>query len=365
MIFNEEIEKQLQALPIVGPYKKYLLGLEPEINLADNLNHHFCDDTYPPFESVNLKQSYAKVLLENSPDLSFLEEKLEREVDIFFTNGALAGTEQILHAFCRESEKVLTFSPTFPFYKDICLRKYLDFKVIPLEGENLTDLNIEAAERFSPKVIILCDPNNPIGTRFKANHIEKILIRFKNSLIIIDETYVEFSEHASNLRFLKDYKNVLVLRGLSKGWGMASLRLCAIIGSKNLVEYLKRYCVAYPVSLLSIKDAIRRLADEKDKVFASWKFIRQERNYMIEFLKKHSIFSKIYPSETNFVCCSTSYFKEIKEGLLQQSILVEDVSRIIPSSLRITIGKKIENDLFQKAFLKISKHLMKNLAEGK
>lgn len=365
MAFNEEMEKKLQNLPIVGPYKKYLLGLEPEINLADNLNHYFCDDTYPPFESVTLKQYYTKILIEISPDLSFLEKKLESEVDIFFTNGVLAGTEQILHAFCRESEKVLTFSPTFPFYKDICLRKYLDFKVIPLEGENLTDLNIKAAEKFAPKVIILCDPNNPIGTRFKANHIEKILIRFKNSLIIIDETYVEFSENASNLRFLKDYKNVLVLRGLSKGWGMASLRLCAIVGSKNLIEYLKRYCVAYPVSLLSIKAAITRLADEKDKVFSSWKSIRQERDNMIEFLKKHSIFSKIYPSETNFVCCSTSYFKEIKEGLLQQGILVEDISHILPSSLRLTIGKKAENDLFQKVFLKISAQLTENSAGDK
>ena len=86
---------------------------------------------------------------------------------------------------------------------------------------------------------------------------------------------------------------------------------------------------------------------------------------MIEFLKKHSIFSKIYPSETNFVCCSTSYFKEIKEGLLQQGILVEDISHILPSSLRVTIGKKAENDLFQKVFLKISAQLTENSAGDK
>jgi len=364
MTFNEEIERKLQHLPIVGPYKKYLLALKPRINLADNLNHHFCEDIYPPFDPVLLKQAYLRILTAYYPELVFLDDKIEQDLDIFFTNGVLAGTEQILHTFCRESEKVLTFSPTFPFYKDICRRKYLDFKEISLEGEDLTDLNIEAAEIFTPKVIILCDPNNPIGTRFKVNHIEEVLARFKNSLIIIDETYVEFSENSSNLRFLKNHKNVIVLRGLSKGWGMASLRLCAVIGSKSLIEYLKRYCVAYPVSLLSIKAAISRIMNEKDKVLSSWRSIRQERNKMVEFLKKHPIFSKIYPSETNFVCCSTSHFKEIKEGLLQENILVEDVSHIIPSSLRITIGKKTENDLFRNAFLKISERLTKNLAGG-
>lgn len=365
MTFNEEIERKLQHLPIVGPYKKYLLALKPRINLADNLNHHFCEDIYPPFDPVLLKQAYLRILTAYYPELVFLDDKIEQDLDIFFTNGVLAGTEQILHTFCRESEKVLTFSPTFPFYKDICLRKYLDFKEIPLEGENLTDLNTETAEKFAPKVIILCDPNNPIGTRFEKQHIEEILKKFNNSLIIIDETYVEFSENISNLRFLKKYQNVLVIRGFSKGWGLASLRLCAIFGSKNLIECLKRYCVAYPISLLSIKAAHSRMVDEKDKVFSSWKSIRKERDSMIEFLKKSLMLSKVYPSETNFVCFSTRYFKEIKEGLFQQGILVEDVSHIIPSSLRVTVGKKVENDLFREAFLKISKPLTRNLVRGK
>jgi histidinol-phosphate aminotransferase len=356
--FNEEIERKLQNLSIIGPYKKHLLGLQPKINLADNLNHHFCEDVYPPFESALLKEAYIKTLMEYSPNLSFLDEKLEYDFDVFFINGALAGTEQILHTFCRESEKVLTFSPTFPFYKDICLRKYLDFKEIPLEGEDLTDLNVKAADSFTPKVIILCDPNNPIGTRFKPKHIEEILIHFKNSLIIIDETYVEFSKNSSNLRFLKDYQNLLVIRGLSKGWGMASLRLCAIFGAKNIVECLKRYCVAYPVSFLSIQAAISKFTYEKEVAMSSWKTTRAERDRVFEFLEKEPIISKIYPSETNFICFSCDKYKEIKEYLFQNGILIEDVSHIIPSSLRVTIGTKPENKSFLATFSKISRKLI-------
>ena len=358
MSFNEEIERKLQDLPIVGPYKKHLLGLQPKINLADNLNHYFCEDIYPPFESASLKEAYIKTLIEYSPNLSFLSEKLEQDFDVFFTNGALAGTEQILHTFCRESEKVLTFSPTFPFYKDICLRKYLDFKEIPLEGEDLTDLNVKVADSFAPKIIILCDPNNPIGTRFKPKHIEEILIHFKNSLIIIDETYVEFSKNSSNLRFLKDYQNLLVIRGLSKGWGMASLRLCAIFGAKNLVECLKRYCVAYPVSFPSIQAAISKFTYEKEVAMSSWETIRAERDRVFEFLGKESILSKVYPSETNFICFSCDKYKEIKECLFQEGILIEDVSHIIPFSLRVTIGTEPENRSFLTTFSKISRELV-------
>lgn len=365
MLFNESIKKKLKDLPVVGPYRKYLLDLKPKINLADNLNHHFCEDAYPPFESILLKQTYLKVLTTYYPELIFLEKKMDQDVDVFFTNGVLAGTEQILHTFCRESEKVLTFSPTFPFYKDICLRKYLDFKEVSLDGENLTDLNIKAADSFSPKVIILCDPNNPVGTRFNKQHIEEILEKFKNTLIVIDETYVEFSENPSNLKFLKKYQNVLVIRGFSKGWGLASLRLCAIFGSKNLIECLKRYCVAYPISLLSIKAALSRMVDEKDEVFSSWESTRKERDSIVEFLKKNPLLSKVYPSETNFVCFSTRYSKEIKEGLFQQGILIEDVSHIISSSLRVTAGKKVENDFFREAFLKITDHLTEDLLRGK
>ena len=138
---------------------------------------------------------------------------------------------------------------------------------------------------------------------------------------------------------------------------MASLRLCAIFGAKNLIECLKRYCVAYPIALPSIKEAIFRFTDEKDVVLSSWESIRVERGRIMEFLRVNPILSKVYPSETNFICFSSRKSREIKEGLFQQGILVEDVSHTIPLSLRVTVGTRSENDLFLNAFSKISKHL--------
>ncbi|MBS0186228.1 MAG: histidinol-phosphate aminotransferase family protein [Proteobacteria bacterium] len=341
-----QLEDKISSLPIVGPYKKYKQNIQADINLSDNLNHFLEKDSYPPFECEALKNLYTNILIEDDPSLSFLKKKL---IDSFFINGALEAVSVLLETFCQPLDSVLTFTPTFPFYKDICNRMGFRFNEVSLEGKNLDELNIENAQKFNPKVILICDPNNPTSTRINSSNIEKTLERFKNSLIIIDEAYIDFSSTSSNLRFVNTYSNLIVVRGLSKGWGMASLRLCAIFASHTIIECLKRSSVAYPISKLSIEKALFKFSFEKELVRNSWKLVKEEKKRLTKELTQFSKIQKIYPSDTNFLCLTLKNATDLHHHLLMQGILVENVQHIIPNCLRITIGKPSENDMFLKA----------------
>lgn len=340
---HETLQNTIETNPIVGPYRKHKLNLKPIINLADNLNHFVVEDEYPPFESETLKEAYKKVLILDDGELDFVNKE---GVDIFFINGALEAINLILKSFCQYGDHVLTFTPTFPFYKDICARSSLSFHEIPLIGENLEKLDIEKAKKYNPKVIIVCDPNNPVSTRIDEDDINQLLKAFPESIIVIDETYIDFSDYPSNLRLLKEYKHLIVVRGLSKGWGMAALRICAIVGSEIIIECLKRLSVPYPVSKNAIETALYRFTFTHQKTKETWETIKKEKKILMEKLSDIKEIKKIYESDTNFLCIKLSQAEDLYNYLMSKGLLVEKTTHIIPESLRITVGKQSENETF-------------------
>lgn len=338
--FEKLIADHLRFLPVVGPYKKHIRNLKPEVNLSDNLNH-FLLDHYPPFESEDLKELYTRSLIKDDTSLSFLQED---GFDLFVINGALEGLNLILNTFLKEGDGVVSFEPTFPFYKDVCERQKLNFQPCPLLGTNLDLPDLKKAKTKKPHAIIFCDPNNPTSTRINPVSILDCLESFEDSLIIIDETYMDYSFFPSNLIFLKKYPNLLILRGLSKGWGMASLRMCMIFGQTQTVECLKRFCVPYPVSDLSIQQAKYRISLEEKSIKATWKKIQTERERVSMELRSISTNFFVYPSHTNFLCLNFQNEEALLSYLFSQGILVENISPLLPNCLRITIGTVPENN---------------------
>jgi len=177
------------------------------------------------------------------------------------------------------------------------------------------------------------------------------LLKKNSSIVVIDEAYQPFSSNRGFLTFLKDYDNLLILRTLSK-IGFAGLRVGYLIGDEQFLHEITK--VKLPYNLDSITQCI---ATEALNKFYSQvnKFISQivkERDRLYrELLKIKGV--KVYPSEANFILLQIKNSKEVYKRLINEGILVRELSSTIKNAIRVTVGTKDENDEFLKTLRRI------------
>ncbi len=138
-------------------------------------------------------------------------------------------------------------------------------------------------------MVIFCNPNNPTGSFIEKNQLEKLLSFYKekNIMVLVDETYAEFSRKQSALSLIDSYDNLFVIRGTSKFFALSGLRLGYLLTSnKNMLETLKNISLPWTVNTIAEKIG--------ETVFSDKLFIEEtlkETENSIEYFK--DIISKI------------------------------------------------------------------------
>ena len=138
-------------------------------------------------------------------------------------NGSDQILDLILVNLCSKKTKILTSDPTFGFFEERC--KLYSIPTIKIPFSEKMQLNIDDFIKKSKTadMIYLDSPNNPTGFQFTRNDLKKLIQSFKGP-IIIDEAYVEFAD-SSVVSLVKQFDNLIVVRTLSKAFGLAGLRL--------------------------------------------------------------------------------------------------------------------------------------------
>lgn len=234
------------------------------------------------------------------------------------TNGADEAISYIFNTFVESDDTVLTVEPTFAMpkvyanstgckYKEISYSKKWQF---PLD-EFLSQID------DGVKLIIITTPNSPTGESIKREDLFKILDKAKNSYVLIDETYSNYSEQ-SYTDLLKEYKNVLVAKSMSKDFAIAGLRLGYIISCAENIDYIKRIMSPFSVNVLAAKAGVAAIADVE--YFEGVKSqVRESKQILIDGLK--GLAKKVYPSDANFLCIDWGsraefiYKKLLKAGI--------------------------------------------------
>jgi histidinol-phosphate aminotransferase len=294
---------------------------------------------YPDPEAKTLKKIVSKNLRLNPEN-------------ILFGNGS---DELIYYLITVFGGPVLYPVPTFSMY-GIIAQALSEKKIeIPLDDE--FDLNTEkilaAIKKQKPKLIFLSSPNNPTGNCFSADRILKILTIVKStSLVVIDEAYQPFSSEKGFLPMLNDYKNLVILRTLSK-IGFAGLRVGFLIADKEIIHEVNK--VRLPFNLNSISQAAAAaLIKNPNTIKLHIGLITSERERLLnELWKTKGI--KPYPSEANFILFKVANSDRIYTGLLKKGVLVRNMKGIVNGCLRATIGTKKENNIFIKALKEVMK----------
>lgn len=217
-------------------------------------------------------------------------------------------------------------------------------KTIPLIGDDLTQMDSQEVIKINPKMVFLCDPNNPTGTKFSSEIIHK-LCESLEGFVVVDEAYIEFSDQSSSLFYLNRYKNLIILRTLSKAWRLAGIRCGAIIADPSIIHTLRFVQLPFSLSSLSQEKVKERLL-HPEAAFASWQKIKKNRDFLIQELSLLKNVIKVYKSDTNFIMVVLKDLPHTLNMLNKHRIHVLDCSENHPDSIRVSLGTEEQNQKF-------------------
>ena len=309
-------------------------------------------ERYPEPQPPKLLDGMAK-LYGTSPD------------NIVITRGA---DEAIMHAislFCRPGQdSILINSPAFGVYKvyshAMPVENIIDIHLLKRDGTYALDVaGIKAAlenPKSTIKLVFLTNPNNPTGTLFPQDDLVKICELAKGkAMIIIDETYIEFTDQPSMIERLADFPHMIVLRTFSKSYALAGMRVGAIIsGVPELIKLIHtKVMETYPIPRGSVEAALMVLEPENLKLARSnIQKIIAERTRVEEFFKTQPAVRHIYPSAGNFLMIEMDRPAEFQKFASDKKIILRDFSKGKGSEgcLRISIGTPAQNDAMMLLF---------------
>lgn len=289
---------------------------------------------YPDPHQVDLRNAVSKLL-------NIKAEKL------FFGVGSDEVIDLLIRIFCEPKEdQVMLLEPTYGMYKVACDINNVE-TVAPLLNDSFQIDFAEIEKHYSEKVkiIFVCSPNNPTGNLLNKNDILR-LCKTYNSIVVVDEAYIDFSDSSASLiNEVKNYRNLVVMRTFSKAWGLAGVRLGYCVADKEIISYLFKVKAPYNINALTRYAVLKSITNEEKKKNAVSAII-SERYRVENELKNISAITTVFPSDANYLLVRLPNAKEIQKQLAERGVVIRDRSSQpkLDNCLRITIGTKEENN---------------------
>ncbi|NEW70931.1 aminotransferase class I/II-fold pyridoxal phosphate-dependent enzyme [Streptomyces rhizosphaericus] len=336
---SEYAAPPVTGVPVPGPARFRQVPRFDTIDLSSNTNPFLgAAGEYPHLDTTELADTYLATIA----TLPGHEGVAALSADhLLFSSGSVDGVMLLLAALASPGERVCVTPPTFPLYGHFAHLLRLPVVEVPLHGDDLSRLDTERILAADPRVTILCDPNNPAGTRLDPEQVHELVVRGRG-LVVIDEAYVEFSEQPSYARLIARHDNLIVLRTLSKAWGLAGARCGIALAQPGIIEALRRVQVPFGFTNASQHAVRDRLTDVR-RVVAGIRRIRAERDRMAAALTGHPAVARVFPSETNFLFVRLHKHERVMDQLRGAGIVVADTGRVVPDTCRITIGDRRAN----------------------
>jgi histidinol-phosphate aminotransferase len=274
------------------------------------------------------------------------------EGKLLATRGSSEAIDLLIRTFCQAGKDNIVISPpTFVMYTAFARIQGAEIIGCPLSPESDFAVDIELLlARCTPnsKLVFLCSPNSPTGNVVPISDIVRLLeARKDQSVIVVDEAYIEFSNTESAVGLLPDYDNLVVLRTLSKALALAGARCGAVIGDPALVRLLNAVLPPYALATPVVDSVLRALSS--DDPAASQARIEEtvrERQRLAGLLETIPCVLRMWPSQANFLLVQFRDLEEVQQRLQTERILIRDLSGnpSFDDFARITVGSVDEND---------------------
>lgn len=270
---------------------------------------------------------------------------------ILMTRGSDEGIDLIIRAFCTAGQDAIAITPpVFGMYQvaaHIQNAAVLSFPL--LESEQFQPDLVKMAEEIPAqcKLVFLCSPNNPVGNDLPRSQVLDFCRKLaQQCLIVVDEAYIEFSDQESLTTEVNKHENLVVLRTLSKAWGLAGARLGSLIGQPSLIDLLRKVLPPYPIPE-PVNAIVTKQTDPESQIRAKAQIqeVLSEKKRMHSFLASYPWAQKVFPSSANFILVRFANKSDVMKACQQSGIHLRDQSRQpgLENCLRITIGHPEEN----------------------
>ncbi|SNY46196.1 histidinol-phosphate aminotransferase [Arsukibacterium tuosuense] len=264
---------------------------------------------------------------------------------VLVSRGADEGIELLIRSFCEPKIDSITICPpTYGMYAISAQSNQTAVnKVLLLNSEQLDLAGIFATE---PKLVFICSPNNPTGDLIPRQQIIAVLEHFKGkALVVVDEAYIEFSPEASVVPLLSRYPHLVVLRTLSKAFGLAGLRCGFTLAAPAVICALKKMIAPYPIAEPVAQIAAQALSAQGIvQMQHSVKTINKLRNDFIGAAQQLPGVQRVWPSNANYVLLQVADAADCVAALINADILIRNQSSQLGLSqvVRVSIGSPDE-----------------------
>jgi histidinol-phosphate aminotransferase len=334
---------------IVHALTPYVPGEQPKIQNLIKLNTN--ENPYGPSPRViEALQAEAgdSLRLYPDPDSSRMKAAIAEyhglhTNQVFVGNGSDEVLAHIFQALLKQELPLLFPDITYSFYPVYCGLYGIEYETVPLNAR----FEIAIDDYLRPNGgIIFPNPNAPTGIPLPVAEIERLLQANKDSVVVIDEAYVDFGTESA-VALVKHYPNLLVTHTYSKSRSLAGLRIGYAVGDAGLIEALIRVkdsFNSYPIDRFAEAGAIAALQDE-----AYFQHTRQQvidaREQLVSDLQ--ALGFEVLPSGANFIFARHAGYtgEQLAAGLREQAVIVRHFKKParIADFLRITIGNDAQN----------------------
>lgn len=328
------------------------LGINPD-DILD-----FSVSTNPFMPPPGIKERMKSFSIERYPDscstqlVSRLSEKLLIPRENIFAG---AGTTEIIRlialAYFRQNDPVLILEPTYGEYEVACRiagARVVKFRA-PEENGFMPDINelSEIIRKRRPRAVFICNPNNPTGKYLPRAAIEKVIEVMGDTLLVLDEAYVPFAANRWNSLDLIKCGNVIIMRSMTKDYGLPGLRLGYAVGWKELIETLRAVAPPWNVNVIAQKTGVAVMKRE-EYLQQSLLKIQDSGKYLTGEITRLGF--SIIPSDTHYFLVKVGNATEYRRALLKYGIMVRDCTSFdLPEYVRISTRTKPECEKLIKA----------------
>jgi histidinol-phosphate aminotransferase len=151
-----------------------------------------------------------------------------------------SGSDQIIELLLSTlgGRHATVFSPTFSYFINRCKIHGIKVYQVPLEPDFTLDKKAFVKTAKRTDLIYLCSPNNPTGNQIDRQQMIEVMDSLEDKLVLIDEAYVDFADYSLSCDAIKR-SNVIVLRTLSKAFGLAGARVGYMVSNRKFVKIFK------------------------------------------------------------------------------------------------------------------------------
>jgi histidinol-phosphate aminotransferase len=258
--------------------------------------------------------------------------------EVLAGNGSVELIWLLSQVYLTAGDPVVVVGPTFGEYEAGACR--VGAAVTGIEADEATgfmpdlDLIAETIRRTAPRLVFLCNPNNPTGQALTPDDVRQLLAALGDGLLVVDEAYIELADGVESvIPLLAEDRRLVVLRSLTKSHGLAGVRIGYLLADAGVTDAVNRSQPPWSVNAFAQAAGFAALGDD-EHVAEGRHLSRLARAWLVDGLERLGL--PCVPSRASYWLVKVGDGRLVRDELLRRGILVRDARSFgLPAYIRV------------------------------